>query len=148
VALEDGDHVAVRIAQLEVSARGDRDVLRSVHFVRDRRRIDACPELVAPYALSRCCVKRIEPAVPFAHEDEVAARCKRTADQRLRRRILPRNLPRVHVDGDERPVLNAVLRDVRERTAEPDLVRSRMWLFGCERHQLVHRQNVHVVRVG
>src|SRR5271170_3860157 len=103
---EDGEGIAIGKSHLEVSAGGDRDVLLAIHLVGDGRGVHAGPEVIAPDALAGLRVEGIEPAVAFAHEHEVPARGQNPADQGLRGLVLPGDLARLDIEGDEGTVLN------------------------------------------
>ena len=116
--LEDCDRITVRIRHLEVATCGDCDILFAVHLVGDGRSVDPGAEVITPDAITGPGVEGVEPAVAFAHEDQVAGRCQSAADQWLWRGVLPRDLPCLDVQCDKWAILNPVFRHIRERAAE------------------------------
>src|ERR1700722_19988847 len=69
--LEYGERVAVRIAELEVSAGRNGDVLLAVDLIADGWRVNAGAKVVAPHEFTRRRVEGVEPTIAFAHEDEI-----------------------------------------------------------------------------
>src|SRR5438552_15006649 len=115
------DAVAIREAELEVAAGRDGDELLTVDLERDRGGVDAGAALEPPELFAGLGVERVEVAgAVAAGEDHAPRRGEGAADQRVRKLVLPGDLPRVDVDRSEgSPLLLGGDRD--EGAPEPEL---------------------------